>query len=496
MKRAFLFWRSNIITALLLGAVLCISGCGQGMSGADGAADSAEASAEASAEGSAKESADVSAGERKAPLPASVSENAGVTMLADSLDHALVRQVDTDRSKILLYSETAGKSYILSYDSATTIQDKYGQELVAGQLESGDMVYAAFVKDEHLAKGFWLDPDMEKKENVQRFTLHIASSTMEIADEPYSLAAGCPVLSGGELLELSDINESDTLTTVGVGKDIRALVISRGHGYVRLIGGEAFEDGFVEFGQNVIRKVEKDALYVVPEGQYKMTISKGEDEGVKDIEVKANEEIEVDVSDILTEKEKTGKIIFTITPENALLKIDDEQRDKAQPVELCYGIHKIEASAEGYRSVTQYIRVGSEMANLSIDLEEQSEQGDAAADSATATVSGNETVYSAGEEGEYRVYIDGPAQAELYVDDIYIGVVPASFAKKSGRHTISLRRDGFVNRSYTLEIDNGQNDNHYSFSSLKPSASATTDADLAQSALSSLLSGGLGVSFD
>ena len=468
----------SIITVLLLAIVLCITGCGQSKEGSPLITDRE----------------DGAAGETALHLPAAVSENAGVSRLADSLDHALIRQVDTEHQKILLYSGQADKSYILAYDSATTIQDKYGQELVAGQLNSGDMVYAAFVKGEHLAKGFWLDPDMEKKENIDRFVLHIASSTMEIGDEPYSLAKNCQVIARGELLQLEDINESDTLTAVGIGKDIRALVITRGHGYVRLIGSEAFEDGFVEFGQNVIRKVEKDALYVVPEGSYKMTISKGQDEGVKDIEVKANEEIEVDVSDILTEKDKTGKIIFTITPGEARLKVDDQEADYSNALELCYGIHKIEVFADGYRSVTQYIRVGSEMANLSVDLEEQTEESGNETDKSGAAVSGNEAVYSAGTQGQYKVYIDGPAQAELYVDDIYIGVVPASFEKKSGKHTISLRREGYINRSYTLEIDDGQNDNHYSFSSLKPSTDVTTDADLAKSALSSLLSGILSIS--
>ena len=458
-------------TAFLILIIACFSGCGQSRKGA--LADLTQEQAETATDESS-----------------ALEMTPGMTNLADSLDRALIRQIDEKHHRILLYSSRAEKSYVLSYDSSTTIQDKYGQQLVAGQLQTGDMVYAAFLKNQHLAKGFWIDPEMEKTENIQHFAVHIASGTMEIADEPYALSKNCLVLSKGEMLDLSDINESDTLTAVGYGKEIHALVISRGHGYVRLVGADAFEDGFVEFGQNVIRKVEKDALYVVPEGTYQMTISKGEDEGVKEIEVFPNAETEVDVSDILTEKDKLGQIIFTITPTQATLKVDDEEKDYSSSVELCYGIHKVEVSAEGYKSVTQYIRVGAQMANLSIDLEQQDSK-DTEQGASEGSVSDNKAVYSAGAQGEYKVYIDGPAQAELYVDDIYIGVVPTSFAKTAGKHTISLRRDGYINRSYTLEIDNGENDNHYSFSSLKPSTDATTSGDLAKNALSSLLSDSL-----
>ena len=220
-----------------------------------------------------------------------------------------------------------------------------------------------------------------------------------------------------------------------------------------------------------------------------MLISKGHDSGMKEITVIPDEETQVDVSDIITDADRTGQIVFTITPAGAMLKIDDEEKSYSDVVELSYGIHKVVVSMEGYQTVTQYIKVGEPMANLSVDLEKGKDSSDEGGNTADPSVSENTaaaSVATASSDGEYRVYIDGPAQAELYVDDVYIGVVPTSFAKKSGKHIISLRRDGYVNRSYTLEIDDGKNDNHYSFSSLK-SSTATTDADLAQSALSTLL---------
>jgi hypothetical protein len=67
---------------------------------------------------------------------------------------------------------------------------------------------------------------------------------------------------------------------------------------------------------------------------------------------------------------------------------------------------------------------------------------------------------------DYRVYIDAPEGAELYLDGTYIGIVPVNFAKNEGTHVISLRKDGYQTRSYTLNIDDSEKDVSYSFSDL------------------------------
>ena len=59
-----------------------------------------------------------------------------------------------------------------------------------------------------------------------------------------------------------------------------------------------------------------------------------------------------------------------------------------------------------------------------------------------------------------------PAGVEVYKDGAYIGISPISFAKKQGIYTITLRRDGYQTRSYTVEIDYEKNNVNYSFSEL------------------------------
>ena len=68
--------------------------------------------------------------------------------------------------------------------------------------------------------------------------------------------------------------------------------------------------------------------------------------------------------------------------------------------------------------------------------------------------------------GTWRVKINAPKNVEVYLDGSYIGLAPVSFAKKAGTHVISLRKNGYQTRSYTIQVDDEEKDMELSFSEL------------------------------
>ena len=66
----------------------------------------------------------------------------------------------------------------------------------------------------------------------------------------------------------------------------------------------------------------------------------------------------------------------------------------------------------------------------------------------------------------YKVHIDSPVGAEVYLDGNYIGIAPVDFEKKAGNYVVSLRKTGYQTRSYTLQVDSEEKDVTYSFSEL------------------------------
>ncbi|MBQ7765608.1 MAG: PEGA domain-containing protein [Lachnospiraceae bacterium] len=65
-----------------------------------------------------------------------------------------------------------------------------------------------------------------------------------------------------------------------------------------------------------------------------------------------------------------------------------------------------------------------------------------------------------------KMYVDGPAGVEVYVDGSYVGIAPVSFTKPQSGVVITLRKTGYQTRSYTLQLDDNDKDVNYSFSEL------------------------------
>lgn len=382
--------------------------------------------------------------------------------LADSMDEGIVMSVDQEKKQIKLYNLTLGRTYSLVYNGATGMKNRFGDEIVAGQLAEGDMVRVTFIKEEKLAKSVQL-LDQVDVSNVSVFEINKAAYTMSFGGDQYSLHKNVLVLSQGRQIQLEEISPADSLKIVAEDHQVYGITVEKGHGYVRLSGHEAFVGGWVEIGQAVITEVTEEMLLVVPEGEYTLYISNDGVAGSREISVARDEETQVDVSELQTEKiKKTGKIIFTITPSGAELYIDGQLTDYSGEVELDYGIHQLKVKAEGYSTLTQYVKVGEPMANLNMKLEESDGNED---DDEEKTVSSN-SVSTITAASDYRVYIDAPRGAELYLNGSYVGIVPVNFAKKSGTYVVSFRKDGYQTRSYTLQIDDSDKDVSYSFSDL------------------------------
>ena len=65
------------------------------------------------------------------------------------------------------------------------------------------------------------------------------------------------------------------------------------------------------------------------------------------------------------------------------------------------------------------------------------------------------------------MYVESPEGAEVFVDGIYVGIAPISFIKpEKGSHVITLSRNGYVTKSYTVSVADDDRDVTLSFSEL------------------------------
>ena len=447
-----------------------------------------------------------------------VQEQGGFIKIApgayDSADTAIVIAKQEKQNKITFLNLEKKKNYTLNYDGTTKFMDKYGTHISVGQLQEGEMVDLQFLRDEKLLSTLTVSTEIWTLNGISKFELDLAAGRMKIMNEYYTLDENTVVLSGGEQVEFLDIHAEDILQVKGIDHKIYSITIQEGHGYLRLENEEYFIGGWIEVGQKVIQKIEEDMLLVVPEGDYEVYLSHKGIAGTKEVEIKRNKETQLDVGDLKKEDLiKYGNLIVTVDPSTAEVYIDGKLVDTSRVVKATYGLHQIMAKADGYDTVIQYIRVTENSATIAISLDEETvhtvsdnsvdsnsntsgtesannssnsdTNNNTDSDSNTAnsndkpkdntstnnssssntTVSGGNASDSASTTG-YKVTIEAPVGAEVYLDGNYVGIVPASFAKKSGSHEITIRKSGYLTRTYTINVDDEDKDTSYSFSDL------------------------------
>lgn len=379
----------------------------------------------------------------------------------DSADTAVLVKKDTEAGTVTLRNMEVGKQYTLYIVGTTTLTDRHGTALSLAQIEPGDVVDVTFLKSQKRLNSMKLSEKAWTNEAVSRYALDFDRNNLTIGEEIFKLSEETRYFSQNRQIEEMDINPCDVLSFQGVGNQVWSVVVDKGHGYLRLKNDENFIGGFIEIGQTMVQQITDDMLLTVPEGDYQVDISLGRSGGVKNVSIDRGQEVVLDIGDLKVEEEKFGQIIFSLTPSNTELYVDGAKIDAGLPQSLSYGIHQIIARAEGYQSITTYLKVGQASAGIDITLEPVDKGDDDEEDKKSDT-----TIDAS--SGYYKVYIEAPEGAEVYVDGNYIGISPVSFKKEEGSHVITMRKTGYETRSYTISVDNEEKDISFSFAELVP----------------------------
>lgn len=465
-----------LLTLLLLG-VLTVTGC------------SAEVSAISHAE------------EKK--LPDLSVENNSLVGAYDSADMAVVENLDTEGKQITLMTLQTGQTYNLFYSGTSYILDKYGSSMTAGQLQQGQIVNVTFLKSNRQIHQLQVAENAWKYDEVTKYDLTGDNGTASIGSDKYSLNDHTQVYSNGHKAELMDIIRGDVLTISGVGHEIFSIQIDKGHGYVRLKNDAGLQGGWIEIGNEIISKVSSEnMLLAVPEGTYNLRLRTDTQTINQEITVERNQELILDCGKIKPKEDSDGYVNFLLQPESASLFIDGEPVASPEMVKLSYGIHEIQVSADGYQTLLKHISVGTKLAEIVVNLEEIAEdeteetEGTSEAEGAEADSDSKKNNFESEEvplpenalteetaqktekeETEEepihavtsnKVYVDQPEGVEVYLDGDYVGLAPTSFRKTTGKHTLTLRKVGYVTKSYTILLHDDGDDITYSFSSLEP----------------------------
>lgn len=339
-----------------------------------------------------------------------------------------------------------GTEYEVPYTGSTDIQDAYGKIKAASTMDMGG-IYDVYVDKKGKAVKIHGNSDAWVRYDVSGITVDENSRKLSIGASNMIYESYTVVLSGEERISIAQLVDQDKLVIRGVGEKVYSVNVTAGHGYLKLTGVDALVGGYVSIGNKQLLGVTKDMLVTAPVGTHTVNVRNGNLSASKTVTIAKDETTSVDFSEVQSDPVKMGAVNFSVTPKGAVMSIDGVEVDYSTPVSLSYGTHRIKLVANNYQEYSEIINVNSAYVTKVIDM----------------TSSGTSTSTAADNTSGYKVSITAPKGAVLYVNSEYIGTVPCSFDKSSGKKTITLSQNGYNTVSYTISIANTAGDLTYAF---------------------------------
>lgn len=366
----------------------------------------------------------------------------------------IVASVHEDVQSISLFGIERNEAMELGYDGATVVQDKYGSPMSMAQLKEGDIAVITYNRELERLGTISLSGDAWRYEGVARYSLNQGNGSVTIGEESFGMESNLFAFSNGQPIDVGQIIHQDVLTFNGMGNKVMSITVDQGHGYLELINDEALLGGWIEVGQTLISQIAPDMLLTIPEGAYTVRLSSDQIDETRDITIERDKITSLDLGDIELPAPENGVVIFEVTPTTAKISVDNESVTTTYPVRLSLGLHMVTAEASGYDSLSQYIQVdGNETLTVKMDLAQQT------------TVSAN-SLSTSDESRQAQITIEAPEGADVYQDNLYMGIAPVTYAKTPGDHTITLRKAGYITRSHNIIVADDDKDVSYSFPDL------------------------------
>lgn len=283
----------------------------------------------------------------------------------------LITGIDQTEESLRLYRYANGMEYRFYYGTGTQFLDKYGNRSTMAAFPLGSLVTIGEQTLDGTLSEVQLSDEAWVYEDITRFSVNEEKNMLMIADRKYRYKDNTYVFSGDEKVDMTGIRQGDTLTVVGIDKQILSVNITTAQGTLALKNTSLFEGSFLQLGKKIFTEITPDLTLQVPEGKYTLTVANNGWGGSKKIKIKRGKTTIVDLNELKGEGPQYGKIKFSIDVEDALLLVDGKQTETGKMLKLTYGSHDVTVYADGYDVWKRNLYVNSPEATIIIKLKDE-----------------------------------------------------------------------------------------------------------------------------
>ena len=387
-------------------------------------------------------------------------------------DIVVITDIDTVNSRVTVRKLEESAEFVLTYNGGTVVKSKYDNQLMMEQITVGEIARIGYVTGTHKLIELQEYGDAFENTMATRWMVDYDKKLITIGSDTYSYDDNIFIDSNGKGLDIREISGIDELTVRGIGNKVFSVTVTKGHGFVKLTNTENYVGGIIEIGDRLSTKIVEDMVLAAPEGVFNLTATINGVGGSKEIQVLRGQETVVSLGSFEQAVTRYGSVKLNVLPEDAeaTLTVDGVEMDYTELLSIPYGTHTLKLTSNNYDAYTKQITVSSVYSTINVNMSGEDETSDSTTQTGTESGTGDNTTSEDETTGVSNpggnnglICITAPEGAKVYFDGAYMGVSPISIDKVEGEHTIIFKRDGYVTKSYTVDVSNDTEDMILSF---------------------------------
>lgn len=301
----------------------------------------------------------------------------------------IVEMLDTADESFVLKSLETTRQMRYKFGLGTTFYDTRGTSISVTRFVPGKVVEIEMVPGENLLKTVTMSSRVWVQEEVDNFTLDIASSTLSIGSSVYRIKPETEYFSMDIAAYVTDIGDNDILTITGLDRDILTVSVDSGHGFLSLVNTDLFVDSLICVGDKNYELITGDMIMEVPEGTYDVTVANDGYGGTKTVTVGRNETVTLDLNELKGEGPKMCELTFRIAVDGAAIYLDGTEVMSDTTMDVEYGRHSLVVTADGYSTWSRTLFVNSPSAEIYLDPSSGSDDSGSSSSQSNSNASSN-----------------------------------------------------------------------------------------------------------
>lgn len=426
-------------------------------------------------------------GTGSSPAPSSAASSTTITPEpSEETFDAIVTEVNTDDSVIVLCRLGSKDFEEYTYSGATAMSTSYGRAITASLLKPGDFVTVSRTAQNRIVTLTGMK-NVDVYKGVRNLVNERDIRRMSIGDAIYRYDDSLLVLNDGYFVSPDTLYKTDILSVYSIDGFVYMLKVTTGHGYLRLANDSAFTGGTLFVGTGLTVQITDGMLLTLQEGTYPITAENGSLKGTGTLLISRDKTAVFDLAPFSPEPVEYCNVTFTIDPGFANLYVDGILTSYTNPVPISYGEHYIEAVLSGYVTYEGLLYTSKPKASVAISLSAAPVPADEdilydpdspttapepAEDDPFADIPDNTTddtpspTSVSGTSEDLSLIIHCTEGTAVYINDVYKGTISNGsliLDKPVGTISLRLTLEGYITRNYTVSLDDDGEDAEFTF---------------------------------